>query len=365
MLSRGRGFTVFPPGRRRISAEKFWWKRQAPKKISKIVKVRGSRVTRGRVCPGGPAQFGRIAPAEDGHHKRTMPSASRELEQLVQRIQKQLAPKAEVLHDVKMPGRHSGRQRQIDVLVREKVGQYEINIIVDCKDYNKPIDVKGVEEFAGLLDDVGAQKGVLVCPRGFTKSAKERATAYQIDLYSPVDTDPHKWQVSSSIPALCVFRSSAISFGLAGSHPAPMRMSYEFYRDLVAYDEAGNALGTPLEVMAQRWNDGEIEWPDGRTDEFNIFGDTVTLVDNGYGLRVPVQLTATMLITSDLYFGQLPVPKISGFKDELRGHVITNAFAVGILDPDEIERDWLKIEHRKDAPVKPVLELRGVVCWIV
>ena len=57
-----------------------------------------------------------------------------ELELLVQKIQKQLAPKSEVLHNIKLMGRRSKTKRQIDVLVREQVGQYEINIIIDCKD---------------------------------------------------------------------------------------------------------------------------------------------------------------------------------------------------------------------------------------
>ena len=88
-----------------------------------------------------------------------MTKASRDLELLVAKIQKQLAPDSEVLHDVKLDGRESNRKRQIDVLVRQRIGQYEIQIVIDCKDYARPVDVKGVEEFYGLLLDVGAQKG--------------------------------------------------------------------------------------------------------------------------------------------------------------------------------------------------------------
>ena len=140
-----------------------------------------------------------------------MTKASTDLEILVAKIQKQLAPKAEVLHNVMLKGRSSKINRQVDVLVREKIGQYEINIIIDCKDYAEPVDVKGVEEFDGLLRDVGAQKGVLVCPKGFTSTAKTRAEDLQIDLYSPIDTDPHKWQARVTIPALCDFRSAMMS----------------------------------------------------------------------------------------------------------------------------------------------------------
>lgn len=170
-----------------------------------------------------------------------MASDGKDLEILVAKIQAQLAPGASVQHDVHLPGKKSGRSRQIDVLVKQQVGQYEMTIAVDCKDYAKPVDVKGVEEFFGLIDDVGVNKGALVCPAGFTKAAKERATGYQIDLYSPVDTDPHKWQARLTIPALCDFREAAISFRVQFSAPMPMRLAGDFISSLVAYDVETNA----------------------------------------------------------------------------------------------------------------------------
>ena len=50
-----------------------------------------------------------------------MTKASRDLEKLVAKIQKQLAPDSEVLHDVMLDGRQSNTKRQIDVLVRQKI----------------------------------------------------------------------------------------------------------------------------------------------------------------------------------------------------------------------------------------------------
>jgi hypothetical protein len=132
---------------------------------------------------------------------------SRELEILVAKIQGKLAPDAQVIHDVKLMGRHSKRERQIDVLVRKKIGQYEMLIVLDCKDYSRPVDVKGIEEFHGLLTDVGAHRGALVSPRGFTETAKTRAAGLQLDLFSPIDTEPHKWQARVTAGALRLPRS--------------------------------------------------------------------------------------------------------------------------------------------------------------
>ena len=80
-------------------------------------------------------------------------------------------------------------------------------------------------------------------------------------------------------------------------------------------------------------------------------------------VRVPVDLTVSLLVQAQLYFGQLPVPHVSGFLDQLSGKVITNAFTVGMLDPNEVEKDWLRVNTEADAPVRPVIRLEGLVGW--
>jgi hypothetical protein len=288
--------------------------------------------------------------------------ASRELEILVQKIQQQLAPTAAVLHDVKLDGRRSGRKRQIDVLVREQVGQYDIKIIIDCKDYNVPIDVKDVEQFYGLFEDVGAQKGVLVCPKGFTKTAKTRAEGLQIDLYSPVDTNAHKWRVKVTIPAICDFRNVKMSFELSVSAPFSFQLMGDFTKQMI-FDNDAKELGFILDNAIKKWNTGLFPTDVGEHPNLRVFDVPETLMENGYGLKAPVDITVSTFVERDLYFGQLPVPRISGFKDELSGLVISNAFTVGLLDPEEVERDWKKIDREEDVPLKPVISLIGTVMW--
>ena len=300
-----------------------------------------------------------------------MTAMSRDLELLVAKIQKQLAPKAEVLHNVKLDGRLSKTKRQIDVLVRERIGQYEIQIIIDCKDYNKPVDVKGVEEFDGLLRDVGAQKGVLVCPKGFTDTAKTRAEgSCKFDWrvsYSPVDTDAHKWQARVTIPAMCDFRSAAMSFSFSGSAPVPFRLMDDFYSSSESFDSNGKALGTALNAALNKWNDGQYPIEPGAHEHLNVFETLTVFMDNGYDpplrVRIPADISVSLLVRQQLYFGQLPVPRMSGFLDQLSGKLITNAFTIGLLDPDEVDRNWLKIDVDKDAPIKPVIRLTGLVGW--
>lgn len=41
-----------------------------------------------------------------------------------------------------LDGVDSVTKRQIDVLVEQNIGQYTMQIVIDCKDYAKPVDEK-------------------------------------------------------------------------------------------------------------------------------------------------------------------------------------------------------------------------------
>jgi Restriction endonuclease len=77
---------------------------------------------------------------------------------------------ARVIADVHIIGAKSGVSRQIDILVERSRP-----IAVDCKCYRRKVDVKQVETFLGMLDDIGIDIGILVTTRGYTKAALARA----------------------------------------------------------------------------------------------------------------------------------------------------------------------------------------------
>lgn len=289
----------------------------------------------------------------------------RQLEILVAQIQKELAPGAIVEHNVRVKGFETGEMRQIDVLVKQKIGQYEMLIAIDCKDYKSPADVKDVEQFRGLITDIRANKGALVCPRGFTRTAKKRARGFNIDLYSPVDTDPHKWQVKPTLPMICDFRSVAIAFGIRCSAPGPFTLSHDFYRSLKVFDGSDQCLGTSLEVSLARWSRGEYPIDPGEHDDVQIFPNPETLVDNGHGQRIPVTLYASLLIKQNIYFGYLPISRMRGLKDEQTGAIVTNAFTTGKLDAEEVENKWKKLKPGEEPPIRPVMKVVGLDCYEV
>jgi hypothetical protein len=285
----------------------------------------------------------------------------KKLEKLVAKIQQDLAPNSKVSHNARIQGK-SGAQRQIDVLVEDKVGQYDIRIVIDCKDYKTPVDIKDVEECSGLFEDVAAQRGVIVCPAGFTKNAKARAQQLQIDLYSPVDTDPHKWQARLKAPAVCDFREARISFGVAVTAPHPFALPNDFMRTSRVTDaQSGEDLGTMLSIASREWNSGRYPTEVGEHERIPILPKALQM-DNGYGAQIPVALTVGLLVSQTLFYGQFPITRLSGFHDAIGNGIITNAFEIGLLSLKEVH-NWRKLSDISEAPVKPVLKLSGLYGW--
>ena len=285
-----------------------------------------------------------------------------QLELLVASIQGQLAPGATITHNAKVFGQQSETTRQIDVLVEQQIGQYKIRIAIDCKDYKTPVDVKSVEEFHGLMVDIGAHKGALVCPAGFTKSAKKRGRKLVVDLFSPADTDPHKWQVALTMPAICDFRATRIGFKISSSAPLPLLLPDKFY-ELNVRDSSGLDLGRIMDVASSRWEQGEYPVAPGQHEDIPLLATNQTTIDNGYGSQIPVDLSVAILVSRQRYFGHFPITKLHGFKDEQTGFVITNAFEFKLLDPIDVQNNWEKLAEDAQPPTPVVLEVVGLHCW--
>jgi hypothetical protein len=84
----------------------------------------------------------------------------------------------------KVQGLLSRQKRQIDIFVPTNGGK---NIIIECKNYNKKIDVKTIDSFVGFLGDVDAAWGIIITTKGFSRAAFNRAAAskIQLDIMSP------------------------------------------------------------------------------------------------------------------------------------------------------------------------------------
>ena len=84
-------------------------------------------------------------------------------------------PNTTIKFDQKIIGRFSKVERQIDILIEGNIVNFPLTIIVDCKYLSKNIDVKEVDSFCAMVEDVNAHQGILVTQKGFSAAAINRA----------------------------------------------------------------------------------------------------------------------------------------------------------------------------------------------
>lgn len=87
----------------------------------------------------------------------------------------------ETIHDVRMRGL-SGHEHQIDIAYRFRIWATEFLVLVECKHYKNRVGVEEVLEFRSRIEDLRANKGVLVTSSDFQKGAIEVAKANRIAL---------------------------------------------------------------------------------------------------------------------------------------------------------------------------------------
>jgi restriction endonuclease Mrr len=141
--------------------------------------------------------------AEVDPPKDTQEAKWKRFEKLVYEIQKSFAgTNATVTHKDYIMGQTSNVDREIDISIKQKVAQFSILVIIDCKDYATPVDVTTVGEFASVCEDVRANKGVIISSNGFTPAAITFAKNKGIDTLSLIDSKGVDWKTYISVPLL-------------------------------------------------------------------------------------------------------------------------------------------------------------------
>lgn len=129
----------------------------------------------------------------------------KKFERLVAALHKNEQEGAIVKWDEKING------RQFDVSVRFKIGLYEYLTVIECKDYNRPINVEKIDALATKYKDAKADKAVMVSTNGYQKKAKEVAEKHNITLLTlkSVNNNSHNEDLSFK-PILSIFNTRFI-----------------------------------------------------------------------------------------------------------------------------------------------------------
>jgi Restriction endonuclease len=123
-----------------------------------------------------------------------------EYEKIAAGIYRMLSPSSHVQHDVKLLGKDSGTERQVDILIEDTVAGHKIAVAVDCKNWNSRIAVPDVGSFASFVKDIGMQKGVMLSKKGYSKNALRYAKQLGIDLCQLHDAASRNWKLDLRVP---------------------------------------------------------------------------------------------------------------------------------------------------------------------
>jgi len=92
-------------------------------------------------------------------------------------------PNAKIKFNQKIVGRYSRVERQIDVLIEGRIAGKKIRLVIDGKYYSENVDVKDVDSFISMVEDIDAAQGILITSKGYSEAAINRA------YYGPTDIE--------------------------------------------------------------------------------------------------------------------------------------------------------------------------------
>lgn len=120
------------------------------------------------------------------------------LEKLVRLIQEALKdfPNTEIYSNYKIKN-NSGRKREIDVLLKTTINNFDLIIAIECKDYKKAVQVDRIEAFKSKCERIkGISKKIFVASNGYQADAIDAAREFEIELYNLSEIDEQeivKW----------------------------------------------------------------------------------------------------------------------------------------------------------------------------
>jgi len=89
----------------------------------------------------------------------------------------------DVIHNTKKVGR-SGAEHQIDVLAEYRCPLHTSQVVIEAKSYDSPIDKDRIMKLIQIVDDLGADRGIIVTTSYFTPEAIKTARGHNVELWN-------------------------------------------------------------------------------------------------------------------------------------------------------------------------------------
>jgi hypothetical protein len=280
-------------------------------------------------------------------------------EELAAQIYKELEPNAIVTWNDHLMGKNSGQPRQIDVSIKHKIANHDLLIAIQTKDYSKPADVNVVGEFSAVLQDIRANKGILICKSGFTSSAKQLAQNLGIDLCNLHDAKTRRWELDVKIPILWVDFfpkvTLTIDIEIKGLETIEIQKDPKLWM-VIIIDENKVHRGdiTIQEMFAKAWSDDRV-WKEPNTN-YSIDYDVKDMylmigIPNGpLSYRKITKLKMDYVVSRKSFYGFFKAEECRGILNETNGEFVPSFLPVGQI-PVKRDASWRPIDNPENSAI--------------
>jgi hypothetical protein len=286
--------------------------------------------------------------------KRERIPLSAEFEKLVATIVGELESTAVVTWNDHILGKRSGRKRQIDVSIRRTDPQ--LLGIIDAKHYARAATIDRIDALTGLMRDVGANYGALVCSAGFSRTIFNYARSVGVSLFNVHDAESVNWSKELEIPVLWTELTPVVrlvgTFELMGgdtidtNDPLGVRVT----------TDGGLTVLDPLASFETYWNGPNAPRTTGVEHQFNPDRAVQAVVHDEAGNRVlrPARnFGLRYTVEAKTWLGRFQPSECRGLIDYLDDE----AFTVSYLPPEQLpvqrDEEWQLIERPDRLGVIP------------
>ncbi len=149
----------------------------------------------------------------------------------------------------------TGADHQIDVYIRYELLGREQEIVIECKNFQKPVDKPRLMTFVGVIADLKRVQGLLVTRKGFDKGNIEPiAKAHNIGLYTLDETDEFAPMAFSATLVEHMARIIVVQVESGADTKQLLDLSHVEPDDWLVSDENGQVVASFEDLMAQAYD---------------------------------------------------------------------------------------------------------------
>jgi len=190
-----------------------------------------------------------------------MPKRTNQFQQIIHILERQLAGGGRVAESRMLRERHSGMEREVDIVIEVDVGDRRVLIGVECQARSRPADVGWIEEMIGKHATLPTNKLVLVAKAGFTQQARTKAEALNVDVLTLAEAKVVDWTtIAGKQPHLSVATVTTIIVAASGvfAWDGPSGPLPGLDLETVVYTARGERQGTIADIAQSSVSKPEV-----------------------------------------------------------------------------------------------------------